>query len=179
MKLRCLCLAPIAVFLATILSACGGASSETGPASGELVNPSKWPISNSKCWGWFGGGVAVAMCKEGAAQPFEIGLEQPEARYGSATGIAQAMGTPLRDGDQFQVSATPANTELLVRIEIRSGERLGTALFRLPEGAERAARIKISVVRRQVTSKIDLDPGPSISAETVYVPRIRPEGRHP
>jgi hypothetical protein len=114
------------------------------------------------------------MCKTGAKRPFEIALEQPEARHGSAIGVAQAMGRQLHDGDEFEVSATPANTELLVRIDIGSRERLGTALFRLPAGAtQRHVRLDVRVTNSQVTSKIDLDPGPSITAETVYVPHVR------
>jgi hypothetical protein len=114
------------------------------------------------------------MCKEDAKKSFTIALTQPQARYGSAIGMAQAMGVPLHDGDRFRVSPIPADTELLIRIDIGSRERVGTARFKLPAGTtERSGRLYVSVGSNEVTSKIQLDPGPSITADTVYVPRIR------
>lgn len=175
MKLKLVFLVLNALVLVTGLVACGGsASSPTRSGSAELRNPSVWPIPNSECTSLFGGGVAAAMCKEDAKKSFTIALTQPQARYGSAIGMAQAMGVPLHDGDRFRVSPIPADTELLIRIDIGSRERVGTARFKLPAGTtERSGRLYVSVGSNEVTSKIQLDPGPSITADTVYVPRIR------
>jgi hypothetical protein len=75
----------------------------------------------SSCSSYFGGGVAVAMCSNEAAQgsrPLTITLHRPGARSGSAPGIAQAMGDALRDGERFEIGPTLDGADLLARFDI-------------------------------------------------------------
>jgi NAD(P)-dependent dehydrogenase (short-subunit alcohol dehydrogenase family) len=83
--------------LVALLAGCG--------SPGSSVSVSTVP-PESRCRSYFGAGVAVAMCSNKIAQgaaPLTIALHQGPPRSGSAPGIAQAMGNPLRDGERFEI----------------------------------------------------------------------------
>ena len=69
---------------------------------------------------------------EGSEPPFTITLHQGPPRSGSAAGIAEAIGNPLRDGERFEIGATPDGAEMLARLDISPRRAAASAVFHEP-----------------------------------------------
>jgi hypothetical protein len=160
---------PLSVLLVAVLVGCGRSSAHRHSA----VKVSTVPIQ-SRCSGWFGGGVAVAMCSDMGSEVLTITLDRRGARHGSTVGIAQAMGPALRDGEGFTISPTLHGAELLVRIDFRSRRRQATALFDVPPATgPRHFELRV-VAHGDDIEAAQLEPrsGRTLDPERIYVPAL-------
>jgi hypothetical protein len=166
-----LCLS-LSVLLLAALPACGSTSKRGGSSMPRSPNVSKVELLRSTCSSYFGGGVAVALCSDDGSQPLTITLHQEGARYGSSPVAAQAMGSPLHDGERFEIGPTLRGAELLARLDFGSAERLATGLFKLPPStAGQRVRLHIGVDDDHVNAELRLSSGRRVRAARIYVPK--------
>ena len=170
---------PLIGAILTCVVGCGSTTSSAVPVS--TVPP------ESPCRSYLGAGVAVAMCSNGIAQgsqpaapapqgveadpPFTITLHQDSTRSGSAPGIAQAMGNPLRDGERFDIGATPGGAELLLRLDISPRRASATGVFHIPaSAASQEVEAEVSVDGGNVDAHLQLGSGERLPPAYIYVP---------
>jgi hypothetical protein len=125
------------------------------------------------------------MCNQKATWELKIVLlEQADTRSGSAIGVAQALGQPLKDGEKIELSGAPAGSELLVNVftghSVRLDKgvlfpRIAKLLFRLPRLPRVVQDVEVhaSMEGERVFASLTLPDGTVIGPESIYVPVIR------
>jgi len=166
MNIRCL---PLTALLVGALVGCGRSSAHHGRAA----KVSTVPIE-STCSSYFGGGVSVAMCSAPGPEPLSIHLDRRGVRSGSAPGIAQAMGSALRNGEGFTISPTPYVAELLVRVDFGSTRRQATALFHVPPTtASQHFELRVAAHGDDIDAAwLERASGGELDPERIYAPSL-------
>jgi hypothetical protein len=125
----------------------------------------------STCTSYFGGGVAIALCARDAPQALTVTLHQNGTRVGSAPGVGQVMGEPLRDGDKFDIGALQNGGELLVRFRVRSRRALATALYRIPPLKKpQHVTVRVQPKGADVDAELQLSAGKILTPAHLFIP---------
>jgi hypothetical protein len=116
-----------------VLAVLGGCGSHSATTSSSRPAVAADPELLKGCHGWFGGGVAAALCASDRTGPLTVRVVGGSDRTGSAVGLAQAMGEPLASGAKLELGGDISRGSiLLVRVRVGVPGYAGTAWFALP-----------------------------------------------